>query len=273
MKVRVFISMLTALLATVLLNACTQSNVSVNKDLKKYFDSNHVNGCFGLFDNGHGQFTIYNLPRYRDSAFLPAATFNIVNSLIGLQTGVITNENMVIKWDSIARSIPAWNKDLTMAEALNVSSVPYYQEVARRMGKDTMQQWLDTLHYGTEKIKSRIDTFWLDNSLKITPDEQLGLAKKLYFAQLPFNKRAQSIVKKVMLQENNANYQLSYTTGSGYTETGDALGWVVGWIEENVHVYFFVLNIEGAHNTAMDSVSLHILKGILQHEGFMQGKK
>ena len=273
MKGRVFLSTCIALLTIGLLNACTQNNITQDNDLKKYFDDQGVEGCFGLLDNAHAQFTIYNLPRYRDSAYLPASTFKIVNSLIGLQTGRISNEKMVIQWDGIVRNKPEWNKDLTMEEAFAVSAVPYYQEVARRIGKDTMQQWLDSLHYGTQKIKSRIDNFWLDNSLKITPDEQLGLVKRLYFEQLPFDKRPQSIVKKVMLRENNANYQLSYKTGWGYKENGKSIGWVVGWIEENKHVYFFVLNIEGANTIDMVPVRINILKGILQHEGFMQGKK
>ena len=76
---------------------------------------------------------------------------------------------MLIKWDGISRRVPEWNRDLTMQEAFKVSAVPYFQEVARRIGKDTMQRSLDSLHYGTAKIKTRIDTFWLDNSLKITP--------------------------------------------------------------------------------------------------------
>ncbi|TKK71696.1 class D beta-lactamase [Ilyomonas limi] len=272
MKGHTFINIGIALLVTILFSACIQSNVSVNNDLKQYFDSNGVKGCFGMFDNAHGEFTVYNLLRFRDSSYLPASTFKIVNSLIGLQTGIISSEKMVIPWDGVVRR-PEWDKDLTMEEAFKVSAVPYYQEVARRIGKDTMQQWLDSLHYGTEKITSAIDTFWLDNSLKVKPDEQLGLAKKLYFGQLPFDKRPQSIVKKIMLQESNANYQLSYKTGWGYTENGNSLGWMVGWIEENVHVYFFVLNIEGPHNMDMVAVRMNILKGILKHQGFMQGKK
>ncbi|NJE06794.1 class D beta-lactamase, partial [Thermococcus sp. M36] len=149
-------------------------------------------------------FIIHNLSRYKDSAYLPASTFKIVNSLIGLQTGKIVNEKMIIKWDGVKRWNEAWNKDLTMEEAFKLSAVPYYQEVARRIGKDTMQRWLDSLHYGNKKIGGPIDSFWLNNSLKITADEQLGLVKRLYFDQLPFDKRSQAIVKKVMLQENNA---------------------------------------------------------------------
>jgi beta-lactamase class D len=281
MKGRLLISFCVGLLiASILFSACSPNNITQDNDLKKYFGSNGVTGCFGLFDNAHEQFTMYNLSRYRDSSYLPASAFDIVNSLIGLQTGVISNEKMAIPWDHVVRKLPngdtavAWNKDLTMTEAFDASTTSYYQEVARRIGKDTMQLWLDTLHYGTAKIKSRIDTFWLDNSLKITPDEQLGLAKKLYFAQLsPFAQRTQSIVKKLMEQESNANYQLSYKTGWGVKENGNAIGWLVGWIEENRHVYFFVLNLEGPQNTNMATVGVNILKGILQHEGFMLGKK
>jgi beta-lactamase class D len=255
--------------------ACTQNNVTVDDSLKKYFDENDVTGTFGLYDNGQNQFIIYNLSRFKDSAYLPASTFKIVNSLIGIETGRISNEKMVIPWDGIKRR-PEWDKDLTMEEAFKVSAVPYYQEVARRIGKDTMQHWLDTLGYAARYEKAvikTIDTFWLDNSIKITPDEQLGLMKKLYFDQLPFQHRSQDIVKRVMLQESNANYKISYKTGWGFKENGNAIGWIVGWIEENQHPYFFVLNVEGTHEMDMLPVRINILQGILKQLGFFEGKK
>jgi beta-lactamase class D len=109
-----------------------------------------------------------------------------------------------------------------MYEAFRLSCPPWYQELARRIGKDTMQHWLDSLAYGNKKI-SRIDTFWLDNSLKIKPDEELGLVKRLYFNQLPFHQRNQEIVKRTMLFENNTDYRLSYKTGWG-TKRGRKTG-------------------------------------------------
>lgn len=262
-----------------LLQACSPNSVKQDDNLKKYFTQNNVNGCFALMDNGTGKFTVYNLARYRDSSYLPASTFKIVNSLIGLQTGKIVNDSMVIKWDGIKRGIDAWNKDLTMYEAFRVSAVPYYQEVARRIGKDTMQLWLDSLKYGaktdTQKIiiNSPIDTFWLDNSIKITPDQELGLVKQLYFDQLPFFKSYQEVVKRAMLFENNANYRLAYKTGWGFTEQHHALGWITGWIEENNHPYFFVLNIESPDKGFdMSKVRINMLKEILKELGFFEGK-
>jgi beta-lactamase class D len=256
---------------SILLCNCTPNNVTQDDSLGKYFSENKVNGCFALMNNGTGKFTVYNLARYRDSSYLPASTFKIVNSLIGLQTGAITNDSMVIKWDSVKRR-DAWDKDLTMYEAFRVSAVPYYQEVARRIGQDTMQHWLDTISYGSKKITTRIDSFWLDNSLKITPDEQLGLVKRLYFHQLPFFNIYQEKVKHAMLFENNSNYALSYKTGWGQYD-GKQLGWLVGWIVENNHPYFFVLNLESTDsNIDMVNVRMKMLKDILKQLGFFEGR-
>lgn len=262
-----------------LLQACSSNNVKQDNSLKKYFTQNNVVGCFALMDNGTGKFTVYNLDRYRDSSYLPASTFKIVNSLIGLQTGKIVNDSMIIKWDGVKRWVDDWNKDLTMYEAFRISAVPYYQEVARRIGKETMEMWLDSLRYGartdTDKVKitTAVDSFWLDNSIKLTPDQELGLVKQLYFDQLPFFKSYQEVVKRAMLFENNANYRLGYKTGWGFTEQDHALGWVVGWIEENNHPYFFVLNIESPDkNFDMYEVRMNMLKDILKQLGFFEGK-
>jgi beta-lactamase class D len=268
-----------AFIACFLFQACSPNNIKQDNSLKKYFDENKVEGCFALMDNATGKFTIYNLARYRDSSYLPASTFKIVNSLIGLQTGKIVNDSMVIKWDGVKRSVEDWNQDLNMYNAFRVSAVPYYQEVARRIGKDTMQFWLDSLKYGAKndttlfKIKTAIDTFWLDNTLKITPDQNLGLVKQLYFNQLPFFKSYQETVKRAMLFENNTQYRLGYKTGWAHTESNHALGWITGWIEENKHPYFFVLNIESTDpNYDMKPVRIKMLKDILGQLGFLKGE-
>ncbi len=257
---------------SLLIISCSPNNVTINNDLKTHFDENKVEGCFAIYDNGKNEFTVYNLERYRDSAYTPASTFKIVNTMIGLKTGKVFNEKEVIQWDGVQRGNANWNQDLTVEQAFRFSSASHYQQIARRIGKDTMQIWLDSLHYGNKKI-SKIDSFWLDNTLKITPDEQLGLVKQLYFEQLKIDKRPQEIVKKLMLWEDNANYKLSYKTGWGFKENGNGIGWIVGWIEENKHPYFFVLNVEGPRNTDMLTVRMNVLKGILKQLGFMEGKK
>ena len=273
-KIFAYMRFLFFTVAVSFLAACSPNNVTTDNSLKKFFDEQKSDGCFAMFNNGNGQFTIYNLPRYRDSAFLPASTFKIINSLIGLQTGKIIDDSMVIRWDGTVRGVPEWNQDLSMHRAFRVSAVPYYQEVARRVGKDTMQHWLDSLAYGTKKIKSAIDTFWLDNSLKITPDEQLGVVKRLYFKQFPFFDNYEQIVMNAMLMEDKPTHRLSYKTGLGIKEDGTPIAWVVGWIEENGHPYFFVLNMETKDRSInLKDARMTVLRNILTQLNFFKGQR
>jgi beta-lactamase class D len=253
-------------------SSCSVNKAKIDNSLKKYFDSAKVNGCFSMFNNASGAVTVYNIS-LDTQRFLPASTFEIVTTFIGIETGKITDEKMVIPWDHVQRWNADWNQDLTMEQAFKLSAMPYYQEVARRIGKDTMQYWIDTLKYGNMNISGPIDSFWLNNKLKISPDEQLGLVKRLYFDQLPFQKRSQQVVRDVMLMENNTLYKLSYKTGLGYDETQNTIGWLVGWIEENRHVYFFVTLIKTPNKNIDPNARLTITKGILRELGFFKGEK
>ncbi|CAN5469934.1 OXA-48 family carbapenem-hydrolyzing class D beta-lactamase OXA-54 [soil metagenome] len=270
---------LTIIISFLLVAGCKNNNVTVEDSFKKYFDDNKVTGCFGLWDNAQNQFTIYNLQRFRDSAYLPASTFKIFNSLAALSTGRIFSDTVIVPWDRVVRLSPggdtmdAWNKDMNMREAFEVSNVGFYQEMARRVGRDTMQHLLDSVKYGNHKMGGAVDSFWLNNSLKITADEELGFVKRLFFKQLPFQNRDQEIVKDLMIREKTDKYILAYKTGWGTKENGSQLGWIVGWIEENMHVYFFSLNVESTDkNIDMKTVRLNILRGILKQQGFFEGR-
>ncbi|MFX4721737.1 hypothetical protein ABTB22_20145, partial [Acinetobacter baumannii] len=75
-----------------------------------------------------------NLTRYKDSAYLPASTADIVIALVGAETGKLTNEQMKMNGDSI-----------TANAAFISSHIPYYQQLARSIGKDTLKRWIDSL--------------------------------------------------------------------------------------------------------------------------------
>lgn len=267
------ISVFTLLSFLIIFSSCSVNKAKNDSNLKKYFEAKNVDGGFTMLNNADGQITVYNMA-FDTTRVLPASTFKIVNSLIGLQTGAITNDSMVIKWDGKKRDIKEWNQDLTMKQAFKYSAVPYYQEVARRIGFDTLKMWVDSIGYGNKNISGPVDSFWLNNTLKISPDEQLGLMKRLYFDQLPFRKSVQQMVRNVMLEEDNTLYKLSYKTGLGYNEEGLPIGWVVGWIEENNHVYFFSTLIKGkTKDEDIKEVRLAITKDILKEYGFFEGKK
>lgn len=263
-----------------LLFSCSPNNVITDHGIKKYFDSAGARGSFGLFDNAEGQFTIYDLAAFKDSAYPPGTSFSIVNTLIGVESGRLANEDMVLPWDGKPAFYPggdtatAWNRDLSAKQAFAVSAEPFFRQLARRIGKDTMQLWLDSIGYGQRygkfRINNNLDTFWLDHSLKVTADEQLGLVKKLYFDQLPFFKRTMKVVRDLMLQEQNSNYALYYQAGGD----GRSMEWVTGWIEENRHPYFFVVELVDPHQGAdRRTEAVRVLKGILKEKGFFLGKK
>ena len=145
--------------------ACSPDNVNNDSSLAKFFEENKVEGTFGMFDNGKGNFNIYNIVRFRDSAYLPASTFKIINSLIGIETGRVKDTAAVFTWSGLPSGRPECDKDLTMSQAFRVSCPPWYQELARRIGRDTMQHWIDSLGYGKRykpfQIANNTDTFWL----------------------------------------------------------------------------------------------------------------
>ena len=76
-----------------------------------------------------------------------------------------------------------------------------------------------------------------------------------------------------MLQEDNTLYKLSYKTGWGFDEKHQNIGWVVGWIEENKHPYFFVTLVKSpTADLDIKTIRLNITKGILKQLGFFEGK-
>jgi|WetSurMetagenome_2_1015567.scaffolds.fasta_scaffold313110_2 beta-lactamase class D len=245
--------------------AATPSPASeVKPDLEKYFQG--FNGAFVFYDLNSNQYLRYNPERCAER-FIPASTFKIMNSLIGLETGVIPDENYVIKWDGTRYPIPAWNQDHTLKTAIQNSVVWYYQELARRVGQEKMQSYVDAAHYGNQDISGQIDTFWLEGGLRISADEQVEFLKRLYQNKLPFSQRSMNIVKKIVVLEKTESYQLSGKTGSGQRITPHE-GWFVGYLETKGNVYFFATNFESsspdglANGDMAKKMSGNILRGL-----------
>ena len=72
-------------------SSCSLNHAKIDNDLKKYFDSSNVEGCFALLNNQMGNITVYNMKL--DTQRLPAGTsFKIPETLIGIQTGKIIND-------------------------------------------------------------------------------------------------------------------------------------------------------------------------------------
>ncbi len=213
-----------------------------HSELGKFFKEKNIQGCFLLYDLNQNKYLGYNLAR-TDSAFIPASTFKIFNSLVALETEVIKNENEIIKWDSVDRQNEQWNKDNNLRSAFKYSVVWFYQELARRIGQDRMQKYIDTVGYGNKNINGGIDFFWLRGDLRISPKQQIDFLLRLYNDGLPFSKRTMDIVKDIMIFEKNDDYVLRAKTGWGMRLIRQ-IGWFVGYAVKGNNVFFFANNID-----------------------------
>ncbi|MBA2422161.1 MAG: class D beta-lactamase [Chitinophagales bacterium] len=223
-------------------------------ELKKYFDAYKVKGCFEVFDSRNSQFIDYN-PDRCSQRFIPASTFNIFISLVGLQTGALPDENHVIQWDSIVRIVPAWNHNQSLQKAFRNSTLWYFQEVARRITAPKMQQYLNLLHYGNKTMDGPVDSLWLSGGLRISCDEQIEFIRDFYRNTYHFSPESVNRVKKMLILEEVPDYKLSGKTGwteMKGNETVDSklnVGWFVGYVEKGGDVYFFATNYEAPEFT------------------------
>lgn len=252
--------------------SCTIHPAKDNQpNFQPFFEEFGVKGCFLLYDLNNDIYQIYNSSRC-EQGFLPASTFKILNSLIGLETGVITDENMVIPWDSITRSVDEWNRDHTLASAIQYSVVPYFQEVARRIGPDRMKEYVDDADYGKMDIsKETIDKFWLWGNSRITPWEQMNFILHFYTNKLPFTQSNIDLVKKLIVLKKTDKYVFSGKTGMT-VQDGKNIGWLVGYLEQNGNTWIYVCNVEsGLDNTERFKESRRgVVENVFRSMGLME---
>lgn len=200
---------------------------------------------------------------------LPASTFKIPNSIIALELGIVKNDSTLFAWNGEKRAYKIWEQDLILKNAFHYSCVPCYQEIARKVGVNRMQNLLDELEFGNMKFDTiTIDNFWLEGSSKINQFEQIDFLKRLYESKLPISKRTEGIMKKMMLVKDTENFKLRGKTGLS-VRSGKRNGWFVGYLEKNKNVYFFATNIEPNLDTnpnlftkARKEITIEALKNI-----------
>lgn len=219
-----------------------RSNWEEWPEFGQYFAEAGVEGAFVLYDLKEDHYFAYNVERL-NTPFIPASTYKIFNSLVALETGVIEDENQIIKWDGVERGLAVWNQDHSLRTAIKHSTVWFYQELARRIGRQQMQHYVDLAGYGNQDISGEIDLFWLEGELRITPRQQVDFLVRLYRNELPFSAKNQEIVKDILLFEQTEDHLLRAKTGWGMRFTPE-VGWFVGYWEHNENVYFFALNID-----------------------------
>ena len=213
-----------------------------NKDWQKYFDQAGVTGGILVYDLRKNKYLTNDLAR-ADREFIPASTSKIIHSLIFLETGALKDENEIIKWDGVTRSVAAWNQDHNLRSALKVSAVWFYVESSKRVGAATMQHYYNVANYGNRRINDFGKDYWNTGDLRITPREQIGFLRHLYQNRVPFSTRSTEIVKDILIAEKTDKYVLRAKTGWS-TAFNPNVGWYVGYVTRGADVYFFAAEFD-----------------------------
>ena len=218
------------------------STIDERSDLQSVFAEHGTPGTFVLYDPAADKLTVVDRAR-AERRYVPASTFKIANSLIALETGAVRDENEVIPYGGKPQPFKQWERDMGMREAIAISNVPIYQEIARRIGPQRMQAMIDRLDYGNRQIGTVVDRFWLDGPLQISAVEQARFVARLARRQLPVSARSHSIVRDILRIERKGDTELYAKTGWLF-DAKPQIGWWTGWVERGNRLHTFSLNID-----------------------------
>lgn len=235
-------------------------------ELEKLFNNAGVQGTFVLYDVAVGRFIGHDRVR-SETRYVPASTFKIPNSLIGLSVGAVKDVDEVLPYGGKPQPFKTWEQDMGLRAAIKISNVPIYQELARRIGLERMKAGVAGMGYGNGETGAVVDNFWLEGPLKISAVEQTQFLARLARDELPFPKDIQAKVREIIQLEQNDGWILYGKTGWANANKPD-IGWWVGWVIKGDRLYSFALNIDmpqapdAAKRIELGKASLKIL-GVL----------
>jgi beta-lactamase class D len=206
------------------------------------FNNASANGTFVLYDVTTQRFIGHDRTR-AEKRFIPASTFKIPNTLIGLAVGAVKSVDEVLPYGGNPQPFKAWERDMGLREAIALSNAAIYQELARRIGLEQMRENVSRLGYGNAEIGTSVDTFWLRGPLRISAVEQTQFLAKLAQDALPYPRALQEQVREMIVVETSANGMLYGKTG-WESAPGPGVGWWVGWVQKDQRIYAFAVNID-----------------------------
>lgn len=233
---------LRSLLTSVLLLAGSRASAAVAPRVAVSCLPPGTVATFVMLDRQRGPLQVDGGAR-ADRRYSPASTFKLVNTLIGLETGAVDSVDQVLPYGGQPQPRPEWQHDMPLREAIRVSAVPIYQELARRIGLARMAAMVRRLDYGNGEVGSVVDRFWLQGPLAISAVEQVQFLDRLLRHALPVRAAHVEALEAITLQAETTRYALHYKTGWS-TATQPQIGWVVGWLRRGDQRQPFALNMD-----------------------------
>ncbi|WP_066193131.1 MULTISPECIES: BlaR1 family beta-lactam sensor/signal transducer [Gracilibacillus] len=230
------------------------------EDLSAYFQN--YEGSFVLYDLQKDAYHIYD----KEQSTLrvsPDSTYKIYSALFGLEENIITSEQNTMEWDGTKQPYEQWEKEQNLETALNHSVNWYFQKIDQETGIDSIQSYLNHIHYGNQDASGGPKPYWLESSLKISPVEQVELLQAFDNNRFDFQDDHIQAVKNALKMDEKEGTALYGKTGTGNVNGKDINGWFVGFIETETNTYYFATNIQDedhASGSIAADITLTILK-------------
>jgi beta-lactamase class D len=190
-----------------------------------------------------------------DRRITPASTFKIALSLMGYDSGYLTDEHLpalpfregYTAWD------PSWKTTTDPTSWIKDSVVWYSQRLTEWLGEERFRKYVAALQYGNEDVSGNpgkhdgLTQAWLSSSLKISPLEQLEFLEKIVNRRLVILPSAYAMTARITsLGALPDGWDVHGKPGTGSPVRADgsldedhAYGWFVGWASKGGQTFVF----------------------------------
>lgn len=184
------------------------------------------------------------VPERAEVRYRPASTYKLLNALLFQETGVASGLDDGLTWDGIDRGLDDWNRDHTLATALEVSAVWVFEELSSRMDPAEVAELVVAADYGNAEVGDADGAYWLDGDLRISAIEQLAFLEELHLGRLPFDVQAQGELVAAMTSTDAGGATIRYKTGTALRGP-NPVAWLVGIVEPtSTGAYVFAFNAD-----------------------------
>lgn len=210
-----------------------------------------------------------------DERVTPASTFNIAVSLMGFDSGILTDAHTprlpfkagYVDWNE------NWREATDPARWITNSTVWYAQQVTAQLGAARLARYLDRFNYGNQDASgdpgknNGLQSSWIGSSMQISPSEQVTFLRRIVNRQLPVSGHAFDVTSQLLkLPFETGGWQVYGKTGTA-NDTGDpavGYGWFVGWATKGARTVVFARLLR--EKTQADSFAGPRVKAAFLHE-------
>ncbi len=221
------------------------SPTTAPSDLASHFAG--LDATFVLLDGVTGEYTRHD-PSRAARRFAPCSTFKVPHTVMLLESGIVSDgKGGVLPYDPALKQPEHWARDFDLTGAFKASALWYYRAQARRLGMDGEARYVRRFEYGNMDTSGGLDgpdgPFWVDGSLRISADEQVGFLRRLHDGRLGLSPRTTSLTREIMLVEDTPRWRLYAKTGACRPRGEQTSNWYVGFVEKGTRTYYFALQI------------------------------